>query len=92
MIQLAKNAGAKKIYFSSAAPAVKYTNMYGINIPTTNELIAYNKNNIEVAKNIGADMIFYNELDDVIDSCIDENKETPKEFETSCFNGEYIIT
>lgn len=89
LIQLAKNAGAKKIYFSSAAPPVKYPNMYGINIPTTDELIANNKNNKEIAKTIGADMIIYNELDDVIDCCINTNK-SPKEFETSCFNGEYI--
>jgi amidophosphoribosyltransferase len=91
LIQLAKNAGAKKIYFSSAAPPVKYPNMYGINIPTTSELIANNKNNIEIAKIIGADMIFYNDLDDVIESCINEYTKSPKEFETSCFNGEYII-
>jgi amidophosphoribosyltransferase len=63
--------------------------MYGINIPTTSELIANNKNNKEIAKTIGADMIIYNELDDVIDCCINTNK-SPKEFETSCFNGEYI--
>jgi len=89
LIQLAKNAGAKKIYFSSAAPPVKFPNIYGINIPTADELIANNKNNKEIAKTIGADMIIYNELDDVIDCCINTNK-SPKEFETSCFNGEYI--
>jgi amidophosphoribosyltransferase len=91
LIQLAKSAGAKKIYFSSAAPPVKYPNIYGINIPTTGELIANNKNNIEIAKIIGADMIFYNNLDDVIECCINKSTNSPKEFETSCFNGEYII-
>lgn len=90
LIQLAKNAGAKKIYFSSAAPPVKYPNIYGINIPTTDELVANNKNNTEIAKIIGADMIFYNVLNDVTECCINNTK-SPKEFETSCFNGEYII-
>jgi len=90
LIQLANQAGAKKIYFSSAAPAVRYPNVYGINIPTTIELIANNKNNIEIAKDIGANKIFYNELDDVIDCCINKYTNLPKEFETSCFNGEYI--
>lgn len=90
IIQLARNAGAKKIYFSSAAPPVKYTNIYGINIPTTTELIAYNKTNKEIATSLGADMVFYNSLKDVIDSCMNNNIHSPKQFETSCFNGDYI--
>jgi amidophosphoribosyltransferase len=97
LIQLARNAGAKNIYFASAAPIVKYPNVYGIDIPTTKELIANNKNEIEIAKSIGADRIFYNDLDDVIDSCLSsipkndiDKKYAPKELETSCFNGDYI--
>ena len=97
LIQLAKSAGAKKIYFASAAPIVKYPNVYGIDIPTSKELIANNKNEIEIAKIIGADKIFYNDLQDVIESCLssipqnDTNKYCgAKEFETSCFNGDYI--
>jgi amidophosphoribosyltransferase len=97
LVQLARNAGAKKIYFASAAPIVKYPNVYGIDIPTTKELIANNKNEIEIAKSIGADRIFYNDLDDVIDSCLSsipkndiDKKYAPKEFETCCFNGHYV--
>jgi amidophosphoribosyltransferase len=97
LIQLAKASGAKKIYFASAAPVVKYPNVYGIDIPTSKELIANNKNEIEIAKSIGADKIFFNDLDDVIDSCISsipkndiDNNCVPKELETSCFNGYYV--
>ena len=86
LVQLAKQAGAKKIYFASAAPIVKYPNVYGIDIPTSTELIAYDKNEHEIAIAIGADKIFYNDLQDVIDSCSDT-----LEFETSCFSGDYIV-
>ena len=85
LVQLAKQAGAKKIYFASAAPIVKYPNVYGIDIPTSTELIAYDKNELEIAIAIGADKIFYNDLQDVIDSCSDT-----LQFETSCFSGDYI--
>jgi amidophosphoribosyltransferase len=94
LIQLARNAGSNKIYFASAAPIVKYPNVYGIDIPTTKELIANNKNETEIAKSIGADKIFYNNLDDVIDSCLSSipkyGIDGPNELETSCFNGHYI--
>lgn len=91
LVELAKHAGANKIYFCSAAPPVRYPNVYGINIPTTQELVAYNRSNNEIAELLGADMLFYNSLEDVIDCCINNSSHgSPKEFETSCFNGEYI--
>lgn len=91
LVQLAKNAGAKKIYFSSAAPPVKYQNVYGINIPTTQELIANNKTNNEIARILGVDKVIYNTLEDVIDACRSCCVNGyPRNFETSCFDGEYI--
>ena len=91
LVELAKHAGANKIYFCSAAPPVRYANVYGINIPTTQELVANNRSNNEIAEILGADMVFYNSLEDVIDCCINNSSHcSPKEFETSCFNGEYI--
>jgi amidophosphoribosyltransferase len=91
LVQLAKNAGAKKIYFSSAAPPVKYQNIYGINIPTTQELIANNKTNTEISEILGADMVIYNTLEDVLDACRECSvMGYPTEFETSCFDGNYI--
>ena len=91
LVQLAKNAGAKKIYFSSAAPPVKYQNVYGINIPTTQELIANNKTNNEISEILGADMVIYNTLEDVTNACRESSIISyPTEFETSCFDGNYI--
>jgi amidophosphoribosyltransferase len=89
LIQSAKKAGSKKIFFSSAAPMVKYPNVYGIDIPTSNELIASYRNETEVAVEIGADKVIYNDLVDVVDACISCST-TRRKFETSCFDGCYI--
>jgi amidophosphoribosyltransferase len=91
LVQLAKTAGAKNIYFSSAAPPVKYQNIYGINIPTTQELIANNKTPDEIAEILGATRVIYNTLEDVIDACRESSVLTgPTQFECSCFDGNYI--
>jgi amidophosphoribosyltransferase len=84
IVQLARQSGAKKIYFASASPPVLYPNIYGIHIPTSEELVAYQRNHFEVAQYIGADYVIYNDLEDVIKSCI------LPQFETSCFDGVYI--
>ena len=89
LIQLAKQAGAKQIFFSSAAPMVKYPNVYGIDIPNSSELIANSKNENEIAIEIGADKVIFNDLTDVIDACNLHSK-NPLKFETSCFDGYYI--
>ncbi|MDA1037731.1 MAG: amidophosphoribosyltransferase [Proteobacteria bacterium] len=89
IIQMAKEAGANKVYFASAAPAIKYQNLYGIDMPATSELIAFNRTDEQVAKEIGADWLIYQTLDDLIASCKEGNPEI-KEFETSIFTGEYI--
>ena len=89
IIEMAKDSGAKKVYFASAAPAIKYQNLYGIDMPATNELIASNRTDEEVANEIGADWLIYQSLDDLIDTVKVGNPEI-KEFETSIFTGEYI--
>jgi amidophosphoribosyltransferase len=86
---MAKEAGANKVYFASAAPAVKYQNLYGIDMPATKELIASKKTDEEVCKVIGADWLIYQDLDDLIESARVGNPEI-KEFECSVFTGEYI--
>lgn len=68
IIQMARDAGAKKVYFSSAAPPIRFPNIYGIDIPTRQELIAYNRNEEEIAKEIGCDMVIYQDLQDLQDS------------------------
>jgi len=89
IIEMAREAGAKKVYFASAAPAIKYQNLYGIDMPATSELIASNKSDEDVASEINADWLIYQNLDDLIDSVQEGNPEI-KEFETSIFTGQYI--
>ena len=88
IIEMAKEAGAKKVYFASAAPAIKYQNLYGIDMPATSELIASNRTDEEVAKEIGADWLIYQDLIDLIDSAKEGNPAI-KRFEMSIFDGKY---
>ena len=88
IIEMAKEAGAKKVYFSSAAPPVKFQNLYGIDMAATNELIASGKTDEEVAKAIGADWLIYQDLKDLIDSAREGNPAI-ENFEISIFDGNY---
>ncbi|MDB4029016.1 amidophosphoribosyltransferase [Gammaproteobacteria bacterium] len=88
IIEMAKEAGAKKVYFSSAAPPVKFQNLYGIDMASTSELIASNKTEEDVAEAIGADWLIYQDLEDLIASA-QEGNPLIKQFEISIFNGEY---
>ncbi|MFN3165387.1 MAG: amidophosphoribosyltransferase, partial [Pseudohongiellaceae bacterium] len=89
IIQMARDAGAKKVYFASAAPAVRYPNVYGIDMPAASELIAAGKSDAEVEKQIGADWLIYQDLDDLIAACAEGNPHINK-FECAVFNGEYV--
>jgi amidophosphoribosyltransferase len=89
IIEMAKEAGANKVYFASAAPAVKYQNLYGIDMPATKELVASNRTDEEVCAEIGADWLIYQDLPDLIAS-VQEGNTGITEFECSVFTGEYI--
>ena len=89
IIEMARDSGANKVYFASAAPAIKYQNLYGIDMPATSELIASNKSDKEVAKEINADWLIYQTLEDLVDTVSAGNPKI-KEFETSIFTGNYI--
>jgi len=89
IIQMARDAGAKKVYFASAAPPVRYPNVYGIDMPAANELIAHDRSEQEVCVAIGADRLIYQDLEDLIDAVRKGNPEI-KHFDTSCFSNEYI--
>ena len=89
IIQMAREAGAKKVYMASAAPAVRFPNVYGIDMPAVDELVAHNRNDQEIAEWIGADWLIYQDLDDLIDA-VQKGNRAIKEFDCSCFNGEYI--
>ena len=88
IIEMAREAGANKVYFSSAAPPVKFQNLYGIDMAATNELIASGRTDEEVAKEIGADWLIYQDLIDLIDSAKEGNPAI-KRFEMSIFDGKY---
>ncbi|MBI5451691.1 MAG: amidophosphoribosyltransferase [Gammaproteobacteria bacterium] len=89
IVQLAREAGARKVYFASAAPPVRFPNVYGIDMPTVEELVAYQRSEQEIAKLIGADLLIYQDLDDLIASVREDNPSITR-FDTSCFNGEYV--
>ena len=89
IIQMARNAGASKVFFASAAPPVKYPNVYGIDMPSTTELLASNRTEEELARYIGADWLIYQDLDDLI-SAVQFDESDAEAFDTSCFSGEYV--
>ncbi len=89
IIQMARDAGAKKVYLASAAPPVRYPNVYGIDMPAAHELIAHNRTEEEVCQAIGADRLVYQDLDDLVDAVRQGNPEI-QHFDTSCFSNEYV--
>ena len=89
IIKLARDAGAKKVYFASAAPPVKYPNVYGIDMAAASELIASKKTVDQIKEEIGADWLFYQDLEALIRAVSHDNSDITG-FDTSCFSGEYI--
>jgi amidophosphoribosyltransferase len=89
IVQMARDVGANKVYFASAAPPVKYPNVYGIDMPSGKELIAHGKSEAEVAEFIGADKLIFQDLNDLIDAVRRGNPRIQR-FDTSVFTGEYV--
>lgn len=89
IVQMARDAGARNVYFASAAPPVRYPNVYGIDMPSANELIAHNRSVEEVQNLIGADWLVYQDLEDLI-SCVNDVNDEINDWECSVFTGNYI--
>jgi len=89
IIEMARDAGARKVYFASAAPPVKYPNVYGIDMPAAEELIAHNKTENEIAAHIGADWLIYQDLDELVEAARFGNPAI-EDFDTSCFDSRYV--
>jgi amidophosphoribosyltransferase len=89
IVEMAREAGAKKVFFASAAPPIRFQNVYGIDMAATTELIAHQKDERQIAEYIGADWLVYQNLEDLIRSAKEGNKEI-ENFETSIFDGEYL--
>ncbi len=89
IVQMARESGARKVFFASAAPPVRFPNVYGIDMPTRAELIAAHRTEAEVAAEIGADALIYQDLEDLKDAVRQVNPKLTS-FETSCFDGVYV--
>jgi amidophosphoribosyltransferase len=89
IIDMAREAGAKKVYFASAAPPVRYPNVYGIDMPDASELVASGHTDEEVRDIIGADWLIYQDLEDLEHAVRHDNAKI-EDFDTSCFSGVYV--
>jgi amidophosphoribosyltransferase len=89
IIQMAREAGARKVYLASASPPVRYPNIYGIDMPAPAELIASGRDVSEIERELGADWLVYQDLADLIEACREGNDRI-RQFDTSCFSGEYV--
>ncbi len=89
IIEMARSAGANKVYFASAAPPVRYPNVYGIDMPVASELIAHGRTEQEVCDWIGADRLIFQDLQDLVDS-VQEGNPQIKQFDTSVFDANYV--
>ncbi|HKJ16471.1 MAG TPA: amidophosphoribosyltransferase [Xanthomonadales bacterium] len=89
IIQMARDAGARKVYFASASPPVRHANIYGIDMPATSELVAYGRDEKQIEQELGADWLIYQDLPDLIEACRIGNTQID-EFDTSCFSGDYV--
>ncbi|BBB23433.1 amidophosphoribosyltransferase [Isorropodon fossajaponicum endosymbiont JTNG4] len=89
IVQMARDAGANKVFFASAAPAVRYPNVYGIDMASNKEFIAHDRDTNQICKVIGADKLIYQDLDDLI-WCVQQGNKAITMFDCSCFNGQYV--
>ena len=89
IVQMARDAGARKVYFASASPPVRFQNVYGIDMPNQNELVATGRSEAEISREIGADLLIYQELD-ALKTAVRAAGSRLTEFEASCFDGQYI--
>jgi amidophosphoribosyltransferase len=89
IVQMAREKGAKNVYFASCAPAIRYPHIHGIDLADAKELVAHGRTPAEVAREIGSDMVIYQSLEDLVKCVSGFNKEI-KDFEAGVFTGEYI--
>jgi amidophosphoribosyltransferase len=89
IVQMARDAGAKKVYFASASPPVRYPNVYGIDMPNQRELVATGRTEAEIAREISADLLIYQDLE-ALKAAVRAANPALREFEASCFDGRYI--
>ncbi|MET4728701.1 amidophosphoribosyltransferase [Lysobacter enzymogenes] len=89
IVQMARDAGARKVYLASAAPAVRHPNIYGIDMPSAEELVAHGRTDDQVQELLGCDWLIYQDLD-ALEQAVSGPKHRIDHFDSSCFNGEYV--
>ena len=89
IIDMAREAGANKVYFASAAPPVRYPNVYGIDMPTRSELIAHGRTEEQICREIGADWLLFQDMEDLVDA-VKAGSPDINGFDASVFTGEYV--
>lgn len=89
IVQMARDAGARKVYLASAAPAVRHPNIYGIDMPSAEELVAHGRSDEQVQELLGCDWLIYQDLD-ALEQAVSGPKHRIEHFDSSCFNGEYV--
>ena len=89
IVQMARDAGARKVYLASAAPPVRYPNIYGIDMPSSEELVAHGRSEEEIEKLLGCDWLIYQDLAD-LETAVAGPKHPGRRFDSSCFSGEYV--
>ncbi|MFP4155155.1 MAG: amidophosphoribosyltransferase [Halothiobacillaceae bacterium] len=89
IIKMAREAGARKVYMASAAPPVRYPNVYGIDMPAADEFVAHDRSVVQICDAVGADRLIYQDLDDLVEA-VRAGNPALKTFDCSCFTGEYI--
>jgi amidophosphoribosyltransferase len=89
IIQMAREAGARKVYLASAAPPVRYPNIYGIDMPAAEELVAHGRSEDDIQHQLGCDWLIYQDLDD-LKQAVGGPKQRLTHFDASCFTGEYV--
>ena len=86
---MARDAGARRVYFASAAPPVRYQNVYGIDMPSATELVAHGRSQEEIAELLGADRLIFQDLEDLI-RAVEKGNPQISQFDTSVFTGKYV--
>ena len=90
IVEMAKEAGARRVFFASSAPPIVHPNVYGIDMPARNEYVAHGRTIEEIREVIGVDWLLYQELPALVEACLGAGDTDLASFDCSCFNGEYV--
>ena len=90
IVAMAREAGAKKVYFASCSPPIVHPNVYGIDMPAKSEYVAYGRTVSEISDAIGSDWLIYQNLDDLVKACRGDAETEFSNFDCSCFDGIYV--